>query len=339
VIDLQLLRLQTLIIHRVPKKAGQGEAAVAPTLSDAPTPDRADVKAFFQRRVRAAIAEHGLPIEPDPARDHFGADAIEAMLGDANELTPQSRGLAARLFDVQDLRNTAGLLVVGVGTVGDRRAIALMKLEHDSGIRAEERRIGGQLTFEVVVHDDLLLTPHTQLFKGAVFLPAEDGVEALGADLQVPGIADFFLEDFLGFRLVETAAVTTERLLDAGERWIAGLPDPEKQARYEIALLAQLQSAQRRMNLPAFAQASIDVNDRQGFREAVQAGGVRWGTFQMDTTAVESRIKRVAYSFASGIKLVGKRDAMEAHVRVERAGESRARVTVEDELDRVHSHG
>jgi hypothetical protein len=226
VLDLRI-QLQTLIIHRVPKKAGQGAPATAPTLSDAPTPDRADGRAFFQRRVRAAVEDRGVEIQPDPARDRAASDAVEAIIDDATALTAQSRLLAERLFNVQDLRNPTGLLVVGRGTLGRRTSVALLKIEHDSGIRAEETRIDGQLTFEVVVHDDLLLTPNTQLFKGAVFARQGQKLEALAADMQVRGgVADFFLADFLGFRQHETAAVLTERFLDISERWIADIPDP-----------------------------------------------------------------------------------------------------------------
>lgn len=339
-INLQLLQIDALIIHRVPKKSGQGEDPVAPTLSEATTPDDPRVRAFFQRRIRAAVEDRGLPIEVDPGRDRAASDAIEAMLNDAAQLTARSRALATRLFEVQDLRNPTGLLVAGVGRLSRRACIILLKIEHDSGIRAEERRIGGQLTFEVVVHDDLLLTPHTQLFKGAVFALDGAEIEALGADMQVRGgMADFFLEDFLGFRLHETAAVTTGRFLDIGERWIGQLADPEKQARYEVALLAQLQSAVRSVNVPQFAEMNIDVADHQSFQDAVRGGGLRWSTFRKDTSRVESRIKRVAYTFASGIKIVGRPEAMDSHVDVENLAGSRARVTVEDELNRVSSHG
>jgi hypothetical protein len=340
VIDLRTLRLETLIIHRVPKKAAAGETPTSPTLSDAPTPDRPQVRAFFQRRVRAAVEDRGVEIEIDPAQDRAGSDALDAVLADPAALTSRSRDLAGRLFSVQDMRNPTGLLVVGRGTLGRRPAVALLKIEHDSGIRAEETHIDGQLTFEVVVHDDLLLTPHTQLFKGAVFARAGQEIEALAADMQVRGgVADFFLTDFLGFRLHETAAVVTERFLDVSERWLAAIPDAEKQARYEVAVLAQLQSAQRSVNVPQFADMNIDERDHQSFRDAVRDGGLRWSSFAKDTTSIENRIKRVAYNFASGIKIVGRPDAVDQHVAVENLPNRRARVTVEDELTRIKSSG
>jgi hypothetical protein len=340
VLDLRALRLETLIIHRVPKKAEAGQPATAPTLSDQPTPDRADVRTFFQRRIRAAVEERGVEIEIDAARDRAASDAIAAIIDNGAALTPQSRILAERLFDVQDLRNPTGLLIVGRGSLGRRIAVALLKIEHDSGIRAEETRINGQLTFEVVVHDDLLLTPNTQLFKGAVFARADGEIEALAADLQVRGgVADFFLGDFLGFRMHETAAVLTERFLDVSESWIAGIPDPEKQARYEVAVLAQLQSAARSINVPQFADMNIDEDDHQSFRQAVRSGGLRWSTVAKDTAAIGGRIKRVAYNFASGIKIVGRPDAVNAHVQVENLEDRRARVTVEDELKQIRGGG
>jgi hypothetical protein len=84
---------------------------------------------------------------------------------------------------------------------------------------------------------------------------------------------------------------------------------------------------------------NIDANDHQRFREAIHGGGLRWSTIAKDITPIEGRIKRVAYNFASGIKIVGRPEAVDAHVEVKNLQDRQARVTVVDELKQVRSSG
>ena len=153
-IDARTLQFENLIIHRVPQKAAPGSPETEPTLSDAAAPQTPAVRAFFQRRVRDAIGGRGVEVEPDPAQETATVDAVRAVLADPEMLTANSRTIAARLFNVQDRRNTEGILVVGAGQVSGMSCLAILKLEHEPGVRAEERRLDdGSLVFEVVLHE------------------------------------------------------------------------------------------------------------------------------------------------------------------------------------------
>jgi hypothetical protein len=341
-LDLRTLQLENLIIHRVPQKAAPGQPEVNPTLSDTADPQSDRVRAFFQRRIRDAIAKRGLAVEADPALDAGTIDAVRVALGDANEFAAQSRTIAQRLFNVQDRRNTEGILVIGVGVVGGSQTLVILKLEHEAGVRAEEVHLDdGSLTFRVVLHEDLLLTPKTLLFKAAVFAGDDGSFEALAADMQTTGgIADFFLARFLGCRLLENPSVTTERFFYTSEQWIGQLPDAEKRARYEIALLAEMHSGQQTIDPNAFARRALAVDEHQPYKETLQAAGLRFTQFPKDTSSIESRIRRIAYDFASGIKVVGRPEAMREHVEVEEGDDgSGSVVTITDELTRVHASG
>lgn len=341
-IDARTLQFENLIIHRVPQKAAPGLPESQPTLSDAAAPQTAAVRAFFQRRVRDAIGGRGVEVEPDPAQETATVDAVRTALGDPEMLAATSRTIAVRLFNVQDRRNTEGILVVGAGHVSGMSCLAILKLEHEPGVRAEERRLDdGSLVFEVVLHEDLLLTPKTLLFKSAVFaVDGDGGLEAVAADMQTTGsIADFFLVNFLGCRLVVNPAVATERFYTASENWINGIDDAEKRARYEIALLAEMHSGEASINPDHFARTTFSVDEHQPYKETIQAVGLHWRPFRKDISDIESRIKRVSYGFRSGIKLVGAPEAVQEHVTIESLAGVNSRVTVEDEITKVKGSG
>jgi hypothetical protein len=338
-IDLSSFQLGSLIVHRIPQKLAGGGDSEKPTLSDVAGPQQNDVRAFFNRRIRTELRLRGHDIERDSEVPCAVPGAIERMLDDPDVLAPESRDVAQHLFAVQNANNSPGILVVGSGVSQGRPSVAILKLEHERGIRAEETRENGQLSFLIHVHDDLMLTDKTVLFKAAAFARKKDGsLVGIAADLQGQGgIAHFFLSKFLGCRLTQLPSVLTERFLEASEAWINSVPDPERLARYEIALVAHLQSSDQAVSPDRFARSSLNVDDHQPYKEAIVARGVPWVPFTKDTSAIANRLKRVAYNFQSGIKLIATPEVMDERVSIEQVSERRSRVTFEDELRKVHS--
>jgi hypothetical protein len=159
--------------------------------------------------------------------------------------------------------------------------------------------------------------------------------------MQVRGISSFFLEDFLGCKFVKNPARATQEFLDVTEEFIATVESPERRARYEIALLNQMHStAVKEIDPLKFAQANMDRADSQAFLGHLKARGIGQQRFPKDTAAIETRIRRLAYNFESGIRLFGKPEAMDAHVTVENAGDgTAAKVTIEDQLEAVRARG
>lgn len=184
------LRLEQVIVHRVPSAADVGSV---PRFSDVPAPPSGSVTAYFEQRVSGVMGDQGVEIEPDDEAESATRDAILAILRDPARLAEQSRLIGQRLYNAQDRRNPEGIAVVGVGKIDDLPAVAVLKLEHERGVTAEERELAnGQFMFELVVHDDLMLTERTVLFKCAVFKPNNDNdwrLEGVAADLQVRGVA------------------------------------------------------------------------------------------------------------------------------------------------------
>src|SRR5205085_660101 len=138
---------------------------------------------------------------------------------DGTRLVSESRRIAERLYAVQDSRNSEGILVVARGQIDAGPCVGILKLEHEKGVQAqEEQDHAGHRVFKVVLHEDLVLTQTTRVFKGALFrLATADGgdggsLEGLASDLQTEGdVAGFFLGAFLGSKLVDIPSVATEK--------------------------------------------------------------------------------------------------------------------------------
>lgn len=114
------------------------------------------------------MGEQGIAIEPNDEAESATRDAISAILRDPQSLAEQSRLIGERLHQSQDGRNPPGIVVVGTGKIDDDPAVAVLKLEHESGVTAEERQLDtGQFMFELVVHTDLMLTDERSLGRAS----------------------------------------------------------------------------------------------------------------------------------------------------------------------------
>jgi len=165
-VEYNTLAFDEIVIHRVPSRGDAG--ATGPHLSQAPSPKDAKVFGFFRQRLSGVMARKGLPVEPDNARFTSDAilktviDAAGAIISDPTRLDPASQSIAQRLWDTQDARNPAGILVLARGRIDGLPCTGILKLEHERGVQAEEDTDDkGQPVFKVILHDDLLLTdPH-----------------------------------------------------------------------------------------------------------------------------------------------------------------------------------
>jgi hypothetical protein len=342
------LKLSDVMVHMVP--ATNADGPKEPVLSEAPSPNDSNVFTFFRQRMSGVMANKGLPIEPDPAlaaNDPNAGDVVAAVsrvLHNPHDLVGASQEIATRLYDAQDGRNPAGILVVAAGEIDGQRCIGILKLEHERGVQAEqERNAQGQLVFRVILHDDLLLTEKTAVFKSALFRARSTSDETLiaeASDLQNQrDLAGFFLTSFLGCKLVDDPPEATRKYFGAAEHYInTQVADPEKQARYEGALLAQMNSAVPTVDPDRFARENLDAREHQAFLDHLKTAGANTKAFPKDTARIKARIKRVAYRFDSGIKLAGTPDAMNQHVEIDSSNDG-TRVTVTDEIAQMTGGG
>lgn len=347
--EFNTLSLDDIVIHRVPARGDDG--ATGPILSQAPSPKDARVFGFFRQRLSGVMARKGLPVERDVARIAVDAalaavvDAAVEIIADATKLVPASHAIAQRLWDTQDGRNPAGILVVARGTIDDLPCAGILKLEHERGVQAEEDTDAhGQLVFRVILHDDLLLTDRTAVFKGAVLRhvsSTDTDLVAEASDLQNErDLAGFFLHRFLGCKLVDDPPEATRKYFEAAEEFVnVKVTDPEKRARYEGALLAQLNSSVPTINPDRFARENLEAAEHQPFLDHLRLRSASTTSFAKDVARIKGRIKRVAYGFESGIKLVGQPQAMSDHVDIDTDEDRGTKVTITDQIAHMKGSG
>lgn len=342
--DVHGIEIRDLVIHRVPARSAGGGAG-GPILSDVSDPQTPPVRAYFEDRLQTVMRDRGLDIERDPSLDALATDSMMEVLGDQRRLVHSSQVLAKRLYESQDGRSPEGILVTALCQLEGRPAVGLLKLEHEKGVQAEEERKGNKTLFKVVLHEDLMLTRKTAVFKAAVFRLDQSEppkLEAVASDLQVERrLAGFFLTGFLGCRLIENPAVRTEQFFEATEGFIGKVADPERKARYEMGLLTLMHNQRRTTIDPvAFAEETLAIDDQQPFHEHLRDEGLSEQLFPKDTAEISGRIQRMAYDFESGIKLMGKPEAMKKHVTLEGQEDAEpVTVTVKDHLTTVHGRG
>jgi hypothetical protein len=342
------LSLKSVIVHQVPAKSDA--SATGPLLSEAPSPNNAPVFQFFRQRMSGVMANKGLPVEPDAAR--IAAEpkvatvltAAQAFIDDDKNLVTASQAIAQRLYDTQDGRNPAGILVVVRGEVDGLPCGGILKLEHERGVQAAPSTdANGKRIFDVILHNDLLLTQTTAVFKSAVFRhtsAADTTLLAEASDLQAErDLAGFFLTQFLGCKLQDDPPEATRKYFEAAEDFInTAVTDPEKRARYEGALLALMNSSTPTITPKRWARDNLDTADADPLLAHLKASGANTTSFPKDVAKIKGRIRRIAYGFESGIKLVGSPEAMDDHVAIDKTAPT-TKVTITDQISTMKGAG
>lgn len=325
------------VIHEIPKTFRKQEG-VAPTFSEALSPYDVDVARFFERKISDSFgrSKHEIQAVVDTATPR----SVGARLRDESDLVELSVELGQRLHDSQSGAMSGGLFVVMEGTHEGRPILSVLKLEREEGARASSAEVEGKATYSVEYMRDLFLTGRTRVFKVAVFALTEDGsLVGWVSDPQSKGteVADFFLETFLECELTNDPKVATRHFHAEAERFINDkIDDPEKKARYETAVIAELNRNDAEVRLRPFAESNLDVEDRSSFISAMHDAGVE-SAFVKDVQLIKSRIRRMQYEFEAGVKVSYPADTPEGVVTVTGRDDGRTELQVIDGLKNLHS--
>jgi hypothetical protein len=182
-----------------------------------------------------------------------------------------------------------------------------------------------------------MLTGKTRVFKVGLFSQVggtSGPVEGLVCDKQKgydTTVASFFLERFLGCQLKELPELTTKRFLEATERFIHDdVQEPEKKARYQVALAAELGSTRTTVSPQTFANNNLEADDRASFIDKVAEAGVSQPSFSKDNTLVASHLRRIQWSFSSGVAVLASPDNVGREIQLEDLDDGRTRLEVTD---------
>ena len=239
-----------------------------------------------------------------------------------------------------------GMLAVAESRLTGLRAFAVVKLEHDEGARASQSSYEGRLTFVLEHLQDLMLTGKTRVFKAGLFI--QEGTDLSSIDGRVSdnqaaqwsrgGVADYFLSRFLGCALREDPAATTKNFLIATENWVnKTISDPDKQARYAIALLTEMRRNVDLINPMSFSEEHLEVKDRQDFIEHLKDNTVPSTAFPKNLDLIGSRLSRVSMDLESGLIILGDPEVFSNKVRTRNLDDGQAEITITDRIKNMRS--
>jgi hypothetical protein len=316
------LEVTTAVVHDVPRR-GSGEPLV---LADDPIELEADLRSYFARKITGSVERRGLQVVADLTASPIVRDGVREALAEEGALVAASQTMARHLDAIQTERNSPGLLVVALGMWSGRPCVAVVKLEREEGLRVHLSTRGGRNVVSLELLRELALTNKTRVFKAAL-LTLGDKAESASLFGQAsddqrardegPGVAGFFLSDFLGCRLRTNPEKATRDFFNAAQDFFnTAVADPERRVRYLVALLARMEDQVMDLNPRIFARASIEAADRPGFLERIAQEGLDPGTaFQKDTALIKSSGFRM--TFDSGMTLLGERAHLAERVQVE----------------------
>jgi hypothetical protein len=281
------------VVHYVETKKDTAN----PQLMLTPEPIELDdeLKDYFSKQVSERIESKSLEVVEDEDKDTQAPDAIGAILKDKAKLVEQSRILGTRLYEVQGGRESSGLLTVLTGTVSGKAAVAVVKLERQRGISFNIDQESGVVDLELL--RNLTLTDKTKVYKTAVFVANKKKglkLDGIVADSQRTSrtqgrvIADFFLK-YLGCKPKEPAAEATFAFVKAANQAFDDVNDMSARGKYQVGLLAELDSTTADICPETFANKHIgDQTDRQNFIAHMEDEGLQPDkSFVKDTKLVK----------------------------------------------------
>jgi len=344
-VDVTSLKIRALIVHEVPKKP-LGGGSVQPILSEIEIHPDDDVKLYFRKKVAETLARVAFCARFDPATTSPAPGLIRDALGPkTTSFVDMSQAMAHHLSTCQNAINPAGLLTVIEGTLSGQPAIVIAKLEKETGVRLNQTKVNGKLTFNPLQIRDLMLSDETRIFKVGLFRRSSPTSPITGdvSDTQTGyqptrPMATFFLKQFLGCDYCDEPDKVTQTFFVASEKFIADVADPLLKAGYEMALLSELNSSNQTVNPRAFAARHLRPEDQDAFIATIQEQHVPATPFAKDLSRIHSHLQRVKYDFAAGVSVVGSPQALEQTTALEGLPDGRSRLTITDELRQTKGH-
>lgn len=284
--DYSRLRIDRLIVHDVPR-TGLGSG---PVLSEIESPLDATLKNFVREKISDSLrfAANDV-IFNDDANSPIPTLIFDHMDGRESDFVALSQELAHHLYISQPPRSSAGLLTIADGTVVGQRALVIVKLEKEEGLRMQQEVYQGKLTFNMEHISNMTLGKNTRVFKVGFFVQTGTSLDTIvgavsdrqrSTQARTPA-ANYFLQRFLGCTYREAPAVVTERFYHASERYFnTHITDPVNKARYHIALQAVLADTHGEISVSAFAEDHLVDDDRQPYLNHLEQAGVPIGVLR-----------------------------------------------------------
>jgi hypothetical protein len=338
------LAINRIIIHEVPRHL-RGDTESSPTYSEVESPLNGELRVFFRDKI---IETAGSSSAYDVIFDGTTTSPIPQIVRDfladlGGSFVEMSKVIAKHLHDAQGGVSPGGLVTVVDCSIAVNRAIGILKLEKEAGVRLREATHQGLRTFDVSYIRDLILTRKTKLFKIGLFYPSATGGDPSGCVcdeqrgyMPQSEIASFFLTAFLGCRLAEDPRITTKRFFTVAQEFFnQEIQDPVERTQAFMHLLSEVTNQRTRINVREFARNCVPLQQREGFLRHLAEQGIGVREINKNVELIEAQTKKMALEFENGVSVVGTRDAFTESVQVERVRAGTARVEIRGKLKRV----
>ena len=334
-VNLRSLRVERVIAHEVPRRR-KGTTGSLVIHSEAESPLDPELRNYFRERIVRSLRSAGyevtfVPSSPSPVP----ILVFDHLQGNTDDFIATSQSIADHLYISQTGVNSPGLLCLVEVVIGAIPGLVILKLDKEAAVRIEQVTLHGDLTFDLQHVRNLILTQRTKVFKAGVFVLPPNSSDLLGVQGTVSDnqrgyapsteVADFFLTQFLGCKLVGSPEVATKRFFNVTEDFITSdVANPELKAQYETALLAELNSEDRIVSPMVFAERHLRLEDRQVYRDWLSENEIDFRPFEKDIKLIGRHLRRVSIDFESGVGVLVPPDAFDDKVEVSNMDDGRA---------------
>ncbi|MFB7919458.1 nucleoid-associated protein [Streptomyces sp. NPDC056061] len=337
------LVIDQAIVHAVPQRT-KDQDPVPLKLSE--TACRLDDggRTALQGKLRDVLDRLGREVVEDPELKSGLPDAVRSFLSGEQDLVEVSGELAHALRDSQNGTSSSGLLLVAAARLDNRNALLMVKLEHETGMQANEIVAGGLRTFDMQYFANLLFTEKSKVYKVALFSEeglADSGLHGWAADPQKSGkdVARFFLEKFLGCRHQNDPRELTRRFHDVAIDWVnSRFTHSDVRVDYVMAVMVELQNSAPTLDPATFIETHLKEPHHDDFAEFLEENDVPVRTFDKNTEFISNRLQKMRVDLSNGAFLVAPLEAVQdGTVVVEDLDDGRTTVTVTSKLTNTSS--
>ena len=343
--DLALLKVNKVIIHEVPKHTKHGGSASGPVYSEVESQLDQELALYFQEKTISSLGSHkSFDIEVDlSSLSPVPALLTKHLNSSGEDFVEISKKIAEHLYNIQDGTNPAGLLAVLDCGLHKERALGLIKLEKEEGVRLKQQRLGGRLTFDLHILRDLVLTERTRVYKLALFvsIPGKEAdYDAAASDNQTGygsynEVATFFPNKFLGCKLRKEPEVATKHFYEAAEAFVnEKVEDPLLRSQYHGHVVSELLSQSPTVSTEQFAENFLPVDLRKSFVDHLKSSEVP-ANFPKNNELIDKKLKKTLYEFQSGIRVIAPNDLADGRLRITSLENGDTKLEIQDRLEEV----
>ena len=333
--ELGSISISKIVFHQIFDRTIEG-AQVAPKLSTEITVfDGLAMKAFVGRVTQSlGTNSKAIEVEIDDSTLSKVPDTVDGMIGESPDVfVVRTQELAIELAKAQKKTTSGGVLAVfeGVYGVNEKRFIGLIKAEIHTGYE----KIIDKNTEEVGLKfvEEMLLTPASKLYKTAGFfeiateenpisdLPIKDRWTVMVSDHQskTKGAAQFFLNDFLGCKMLASNARTTASYFKNTRKYIDKLDlSPAEKTDIKNALKVYLSVDNSEEVVPAeFAEKYLSDEHQDEYLSMLREEGIPTTAFFKDVSDIKGDLKTSQIRTSKSIKISGPPQVFDQLVSVE----------------------